>query len=129
MKRILVVDDEAVLAETVRLFLDKKRYRTVSCHSAAEAKRLIESLCPDVVISDLVMPEMDGLELLNWIREQGYPCAFVLMSVKTSVFLPLARAKFKPDACLSKPFTALELRKAIESAVALSGRRREVEHV
>jgi DNA-binding response OmpR family regulator len=120
MKKVLVVDDEAVLAETVAMFLDKKKFRIACCHSVPEAKEIIKDLRPDIVISDLVMPEMDGLDLLNWIRDNNYSCIFVLMTVKSSVFPPLHRADRKPDIFISKPFNAEELNKALKLAVSLS---------
>lgn len=116
MKRVLVVDDEKVLARTVALFLGRSDYQVECIYDVVAARQAILRRVPEVIISDLVMPGEDGLQLLRWLRQKGYGCAFVLMTVKSSVFRSVAYTPWEPDACLSKPFDALDLRRAMRTA-------------
>lgn len=129
MKRILVVDDEKVLAETVALFLGRRHYRVRCVYDVVSAQKAIEREKPDVVISDLVMPGQDGFQLLQWIRENCIATAFILMTVKSSVFSPLGRSSWKPDAFLGKPFTAGEFRQVVRMVLRKPHLQKEVNHV
>lgn len=69
MKDILIVDDEAVMAETLLLMLNSRGYRASMAENGRRASELIIKNPPDLVISDLAMPVMDGLQLLEWLRD------------------------------------------------------------
>ena len=68
---ILVVDDEEPILSSVRQILEDERYEVSTAPSGAEALKLIGMDPPDLVLLDIWMPEMDGLETLRRIREQS----------------------------------------------------------
>jgi DNA-binding response OmpR family regulator len=111
MKRILIADDEDALARTIALFLGDAGYRTTITLDGELAARALEREAPDLIISDLVMPNRDGLQLLEYVRDRRSldNTKFILMTVKDSVFEPLKRYSLAPDATLAKPFTREQL--------------------
>ncbi|GEM_PF-2222618 len=117
-KKLLIVEDEPVLASTVAVLLDPGIYSIRRAPDGIQALRLMAREVPDVILSDLVMPGMDGLQLLEWARENGYGGAFVMMTVKTTAFRPMTRARMRPDAYLGKPFDRSSLVRALETGMA-----------
>jgi two-component system alkaline phosphatase synthesis response regulator PhoP len=67
-KKILIVEDEAEIAQLVKLYLDKDGFRTAIAKTGVEGLKLIKTDRPDMVILDLMLPEMDGLEICKKIR-------------------------------------------------------------
>ena len=68
-KKILFVDDEAIVAKTINKLLTKSGYFVTSCSSGAEAIKLLDKERFDLVISDIRMPDMTGVETIKKIRE------------------------------------------------------------
>lgn len=62
-KKILIVEDEADIAQLVKLYLEKEGFRTTTAPTGVEGLKLIKIDRPDMVILDLMLPEMDGLEI------------------------------------------------------------------
>jgi DNA-binding response OmpR family regulator len=67
-KKILIVEDEDDIAQLVKLYLENAGFRTVTATTGVEALKLIKTDHPDMVILDLMLPEMDGLEICKKIR-------------------------------------------------------------
>ncbi len=68
-KNILIVDDEARIGRFVSMYLDRVGYNTSTCQSVDEARRLLQSKKWSLVLTDLVMPQETGFDLLQWISE------------------------------------------------------------
>ena len=66
---ILVVDDEEAIREVVSTMLESKGYRCTVAHNGRVAQEHIKRTTPDLILSDMIMPEMDGIKLLEWVRE------------------------------------------------------------
>ena len=76
--RVLIVDDDLPLREMTALFLDGKGYACAAVGNATEAVRCLENETFDLVITDLHMPGMDGMALLEWVKQHG-SCTKVMM--------------------------------------------------
>jgi response regulator RpfG family c-di-GMP phosphodiesterase len=68
-ENILVVDDEEAIREVVSTMLESKGYRCAVAHNGRVAQEHIKRTTPDLILSDMIMPEMDGIKLLEWVRE------------------------------------------------------------
>lgn len=83
MWKVLLVEDEVFVRESVREIIAWEELGFTVCGEAgngAEALEMIRQNAPDLVISDIVMPEMDGVELLRRTREEGYDSRFVMLT-------------------------------------------------
>ena len=70
-KRILLIDDDELLVGLLALNLIKEKYEIILAHNGTEAIRVLSQQSVDMIIVDLMMPEMDGLAFLNWLRLQA----------------------------------------------------------
>jgi putative nucleotidyltransferase with HDIG domain len=70
MENILVVDDEEAIREVVSTMLETKGYHCTAVSNGRAAQEQVKKSTPDLVLSDMIMPEMDGIKLLEWMR--GY---------------------------------------------------------
>jgi len=126
---ILIVDDSENVRLTVAAMIKRLFDNTIqSASTGAEACALLDRIEPDVAIIDLLMPDMDGLELIAAIRRTGRPIAIVAMTgggMRADYrFLPIAE-QFGADVLLKKPFSAERLGDAVQDALNAS-RRAEI---
>ena len=69
MENILVVDDEEAIREVVSTMLESKGYHCTAVQNGRVAQDQVKKATPDLVLSDMIMPEMDGIRLLEWMRQ------------------------------------------------------------
>lgn len=70
MKSILIVEDDITFGMMLKTWLGKKGFEVDSTSNIARAKRCIEAQMPDLILSDLRLPDQDGIHLLKWMNEQ-----------------------------------------------------------
>ena len=105
--RILIVDDEPEIRNFLRLYLENEGYTIVEAETGTQALRLIESEKPDLCLLDIMMPEMDGYNVLKTVREKNnVPVIFV--SAKTTDSEKILGLNLGADDYLAKPFNPLE---------------------
>ncbi len=104
--RILIIEDEKELANSIAEFLTIKSFDVHTCYSAQDALSVIDTFNPDLIISDITMPEMDGLELLNKMRSANIfeHVPFVFLTAKTSSNDMRNGMKHGADDYITKPF-------------------------
>jgi len=119
MKRILVVDDEPCVRETIRSFLSREGYEVVMANDGIEGLRAILIQSPDLVISDFDMPRMNGLELLRQIRSDPSIAMtpFILVTRVQEAGLIQDSLARGADHYLPKPFECETLRYAVNSTL------------
>jgi|ERR1017187_5696939 DNA-binding NtrC family response regulator len=83
-KRIFVVDDEKCIADTLAVILRQSGYEVSAFYDARSVLEQIESCCPELVISDVVMPGMSGLDMAVLIRKRHPTCKVLLFSGQAS---------------------------------------------
>jgi len=118
--KIMVVDDEDQICKNVEKILSKNDYEIIRATSAKEA---LEKMAKDsfaLLISDIVMPEMNGLELLKLVKKEWPLTKAVMMTAYASTDTAVKAIRLGALDYLSKPFTPDELRSTVE--LALSGK-------
>jgi CheY-like chemotaxis protein len=115
MARVLVVDDEELIAESVAEILRTEGFDAIAAFSGHEAMEVTRELCPDIVLTDVLMPDMDGVETAIRIREACPKTRILLFSgqAATSDLLERAKSKGHQFELLPKPLHPTRLIAAI----------------
>lgn len=108
---ILIVEDEAEIAQLIQLYLEKEGFTCHSCRDGVTALRLFQELQPDLMILDLMIPELDGLEVCAQIRQRaGSKDPYILMlTAKGEEIDRIIGLSTGADDYLVKPFSPREL--------------------
>lgn len=122
--KILVVDDEALLVKGIRFNLQNEGYEVVTGSNGREAVDLARNQDVDLVVLDVMMPEMDGLTACAKIREFS-DVPVILLTAKTEDMDKLMGFEQGADDYLTKPFNILELKARIRALLRRAGSRRE----
>ena len=85
MSRILIVEDDTVLCRVLRNWLERKKMQVEVATTLAGARRIMAAADADIVLSDLRLPDGDGIELLEWMNEQHYRIPFIVMTQHAEV--------------------------------------------
>src|ERR1700733_3106003 len=125
MRRVLVVDDEENLRLVVRTFLKREGYEVEVAATGEEALGLVETFGPDVIITDVRMPKMGGLDLLATLKAKGNDCTVIVMSAYGNVDLALEAMKAGSYDYIQKPFKAEEVILTLRKAEEREALRRE----
>ena len=117
LPRVLVVDDESLIADSVAMILNRNGFSAVAKYSGAAALQSIQEQCPDIVVSDVVMPDFNGIELAKAVRTICPDARIVLFSgnVDTSSLLDDASIQGYFFEILAKPIHPVQLLKALKS--------------
>ncbi|MBD8030742.1 response regulator transcription factor [Corynebacterium gallinarum] len=133
--KVLVVDDEPAVRESLRRSLTFNGYNVVTAEDGIQALEVIEREHPEIVILDVMMPRMDGLEVCRTLRSQGDDRSILILTARDNVSDRVGGLDAGADDYLSKPFALEELlarvrslvrRSAVESNNAASNRQTEL---
>ena len=117
--KILVVDDEELLVKGIRFNLQNEGYEVITGSNGLEAVMLCQSERPDLVVLDVMMPEMDGLTACSKIREFS-DIPIILLTAKVQDMDKLMGFDHGADDYLTKPFNILELKARIRALLRRS---------
>src|ERR1043165_1085979 len=109
MANILIVDDEQSYRQLLTLVFEEEGYNSRTAMNGRQALKLLEDEPAQVVISDVKMPDMDGIELLRALRETQPDVGVVLMTGVASVATAREAFKLGADDFIQKPFAVEEL--------------------
>lgn len=118
--RILLVDDDESLREVTAYHLTSEGYDVATAADGNAAFVLCEESVPDVIVSDLAMPGMDGLELLKRVRALSDAVVFVMVTAHGSVESAVRAMKLGAYDYIEKPFTADMLKAVVKRALRLA---------
>jgi two-component system response regulator ResD len=108
-RSVLVVDDEPTIAEVVSRYLERAGYRTAIAHDGADALVQADRGRPDLVVLDLMLPGVDGLEVLRRLREGPAPPGVILLTAKGEESDRVIGLRHGADDYVVKPFSPAEL--------------------
>ena len=119
--KILVVDDEMLLVKGIRFNLQNEGYDVITGSNGLEAVALVQEQNPDLVVLDVMMPEMDGLTACSKIREFS-DVPIIMLTAKTDDMDKLIGFDHGVDDYLTKPFNILELKARIRALLRRAGK-------
>ncbi len=120
-RHILVVDDEEDVRDTLHNVLKSMNYVPYVAAGGAEALEIIKNNKIDVVLSDLYMPEMDGIELLKRVRKDDKRVIFLMITAHPTIETAVEAIKKGAYDYLTKPFHIEEVRMKINRALEKKG--------
>lgn len=107
--KIMVADDDQNICELLRLYLEKEGYGVTLAHDGEAAVEQFFAEAPDLVLLDIMMPKLDGLEVLRRLRRRGDQIPVLLLTAKGEVEDKVLGLDCGANDYLSKPFAAQEL--------------------
>lgn len=120
MIRILAVDDEKPITELLKLSLSRAGYQCVCAYDGIEAANLVEKEVFDLILLDIMLPGIDGFELMDYIRSTGIPVIF--LTAKNAVADRVKGLRMGAEDYIVKPFDVLELLARVEGVLRRHGK-------
>ncbi|MGE0747268.1 MAG: response regulator [Rhodospirillales bacterium] len=122
MATILVADDDEAIRSLLREILESEKHVSLTASDGAKALAILKEKPVDLLMTDVFMPGMDGLELIKAVRAGGSTLPIIALSgagpgLAKADFLRFARA-FGADRILPKPFRLTELRTALDACLS-----------
>jgi two-component system response regulator AtoC len=117
MVKILIIDDERPIRETLEMFLREKGYEVVTSEDGEGGLEAVRNERPEIVILDIRLPGMDGLEVLRRIREAGEDIHVIMITAYHDAETTKQAMKLGAYEYIHKPLDADEFEVAIERAV------------
>jgi two-component system alkaline phosphatase synthesis response regulator PhoP len=120
MNHVLVVDDEPAIVEIVRDYLADAGYRVSTAQSGDEALRQVRSILPDLIVLDLGLPGLDGLDVARTIR-QSSSVPIIMLTARSDEADRVVGLELGADDYLVKPFSPRELLARVRAVLRRSG--------
>ncbi|MBC1211921.1 response regulator transcription factor [Listeria booriae] len=109
MTSILIADDEKEIVDLVKLYLQNEGYTILQAYDGAQVWEIVQKEMLDLVVLDIMMPEMDGLEVCRLMRQEGITTPILMLSAKAEDNDKIMGLLTGADDYMVKPFNPLEL--------------------
>ncbi|MBT9142370.1 MAG: Transcriptional regulatory protein WalR [Dehalococcoidia bacterium] len=119
MARILVVDDEKTIVKGLKFSLEKEGYEVLAAYDGAEALSLFKKENPDLIVLDLMLPEVDGFEVCRRIRK-GSEVPIIMLTARDEDIDKILGLELGADDYVTKPFNPRELTARIKAILRRS---------
>jgi putative nucleotidyltransferase with HDIG domain len=117
MENILVVDDEEAIREVVSTMLEAKGYHCTAVHNGRAAQDEVKKSTPDLVLSDMIMPEMDGIKFLEWMRQYDPEVPVIMVTAIHDISTALEAIRRGAYDYILKPFEKDQLFLGVDRAL------------
>jgi DNA-binding response OmpR family regulator len=114
--RILVIDDDINIADLIRLYLEKEMFEVQTVYSGKGALEVFHSWTPDLVILDIMLPEIDGYEICKQIRKVSR-IPIIMLTARGEIFDKVLGLELGADDYLVKPFEPKELTARVKAVL------------
>ncbi|MFC2079251.1 response regulator [Candidatus Bipolaricaulota bacterium] len=129
MKRILIVDDEEMIVRTVKAYLDREGFKTYTAFDGEEALRAFADKGPDLIVLDLMLPKVSGIEVCRSIRTKS-AVPIIMLTAKAAEADRVVGLELGADDYVVKPFSPRELVARIRAVLRrFEGEGAEVERI
>jgi DNA-binding response OmpR family regulator len=116
-RRVLVVEDDMNIMLGLRINLEKEGYAVLSAEDGEQALELTRAECPDLVILDVMLPKMNGLQVLQTIRREGLTMPIIVLSARTGEMDKVTGLELGAEDYVAKPFSLAELLARVRAAL------------
>ena len=121
-RKILVVDDDRKIVDLVRLYLERDGYRVFAAYDGLKALELARQKRPDLIVLDLLLPEVDGLDVCR-ILQAEYEAPIIMLTAKTTEDDKLIGLGLGADDYVTKPFSPRELVARVRAVLRRVGKQ------
>ena len=115
-ENILLLEDSPTLSAIYKGYLDKEPYKVITAENGQQALDIINSSCPQILLLDLNLPDMKGMDILKYIQEQALPIIVVVLTAHGSVDIAVDAMKYGAFDFICKPVEAKRLLITIRNA-------------
>ena len=129
MKSVLVIDDDPLIRKTLSSYLSKKGFEAVAAENGEEGLQKYEEHIPDLVILDIRLPDVDGLEVLGRIREKNPNASIIIMTAYDDMKTTIEAIKLGAFEYLVKPLDYVELDLTIDKAFQIKSLEDKVSYL
>lgn len=105
--KILIVDDEPAIVDLIKINLELEGFETLYCHSGMDAVKYAQSVNPDLILLDIMLPDLDGFEVCKAIQNLNIP--IIMLTAKNDIKDKLYGLELGADDYITKPFDGREL--------------------
>src|SRR5437867_1687160 len=116
MSTVLVVDDEPIVRDVVVRYLRRDGYETREAATGDEARRILEAESPELVVLDVMLPGVDGLELCRWIRSRS-ELPVIMLTARGEETDRIVGLELGADDYVTKPFSPRELATRVKTVL------------
>jgi putative nucleotidyltransferase with HDIG domain len=116
-QKILIVDDEEPIREVVTTMLEAQGFECAAVCNGREAQEQIQKMSPDIVLSDMIMPEMDGIRLLDWVRQYDPDIPVIMVTAIHDISTALEAIRRGAYDYILKPFEKDQLYHGVRRAL------------
>lgn len=126
LDQILIVEDDKDILEFNTAYLEQNKFKVLKAKNGKEAVELLEKTLPDLIISDMMMPELDGIGLLKAVKNntQSNHIPVIILSAKASAEARLEALKLGAQGYLAKPFLPEELLSVVSNQLEILSKRK-----
>ncbi len=117
MKKILVIEDEDNIRELIEFNLKSEGYNVVSGGNGKEGLELARSESPDLILLDIMLPVMDGYDVIKTLRSEGNETSVIMLTAKNDEVDKILGLEFGADDYMTKPFSTRELKARIKAVL------------
>jgi two-component system, OmpR family, response regulator ResD len=121
--RVLVVDDEPIVADVLTRYLTREGFEVATAHDGQEAVESFPSFCPDLVLLDLMLPRLDGLEVFRRIRDEA-AVPVIMLTARGEETDRVVGLELGADDYVTKPFSPREIVARVRAVLRRADRRR-----
>ncbi len=122
--KIMVVDDDSNICELLRLYLEKEGFEAIIAADGAKALEMFDTAKPDLMLLDVMMPQLDGWQVCREIRKKS-SCPIIMLTAKGEVFDKVLGLELGADDYVVKPFETKEVIARIKAVLRRSGTQDE----
>ena len=127
-KTVLVVDDDVKTVELVKLYLDRDGYQVLTAYDGVEALRLARESRPDLIVLDLMLPDIDGLEVCRILRHES-DVPIIMLTARSTDQDKLTGLGLGADDYVTKPFSPKELAARVQAVLRRLPGERDLEEI